>query len=133
LEFGEVFIEPFAGGASVGLTLLARYCFDHLVMVEKDHRVASFWRRVLTDRSFPREVESFICTRPNLERLRAHTSEVNSPMWVLIKNRCSFGGYISAGAHAENCVPLERAQAGGHHATDSIHGRPDHTNRGRWY
>lgn len=93
----RVFVEPFAGGASVGLTLLARDRFDHLVMVERDHRVAAFWRRVLGDPSFAEEVEAFRCRRDNVEALLANMSETNLAMWTLVKNRCSFGGNLSAG------------------------------------
>jgi site-specific DNA-adenine methylase len=89
-----VFIEPFCGGASVGLTLLHRDLISSLVMCEKDARVVAFWRRALTDESFADEVENFTCNRANAEAAVADTSDASMAMWTLVKNRCSFGGIL---------------------------------------
>jgi DNA adenine methylase len=93
----EVFVEPFAGGATVGLTLLWRDRVEYLQLAELDNRVSAFWYRVLTDGSFPDEVEAFDCTRENVEAVVADKGSSNRAMWVLVKNRCSFGGNLEGG------------------------------------
>lgn len=89
-----LFLEPFAGGAAVGMTLLHRDLVGHLAMVELDRRVAAFWRRALSDESFAREVESFNCTLENVTAVVADGSESNYPLWILVKGRCAFGGVL---------------------------------------
>jgi DNA adenine methylase len=93
----KLLIEAFAGGGTVGLTLLHRNLIDHLVMVERDPRVAAFWRRALTDATFAEQVETFECTREPVEAVIADTSTENRALWALVKNRCSFGGNLSGG------------------------------------
>ncbi len=87
----KVFLEPFAGGAVVGMSLLASNAIKHLVMVEKDARVAAFWREALTSQSFAKRVEAFKCTRRNVERICEGEQDA---FWVLVKNRCSFAGVL---------------------------------------
>jgi DNA adenine methylase len=93
----KLLIEAFAGGATVGLTLLHRNLIGHLVMVERDPRVAAFWRKALTDPSFAEQVETFECTTERVEAVIADTSTENRALWALVKNRCSFGGNLSGG------------------------------------
>jgi len=92
----KIFVEAFAGGATIGLSLLHQDLVDELVMVERDPRVSAFWRRALEDPSFADEVRAFRCTRPNVEDIAAHP-ERDLAMWVLVKNRCGFGGMLDSG------------------------------------
>lgn len=45
---GATMVEPFAGSSSVGLMLLQDQVIDHLVIVEKDVLLYSFWQSVFT-------------------------------------------------------------------------------------
>ncbi len=89
-------LEPFAGGAVVGLSLLDQNLIEHLVLVEKDPRVASFWRTALSDSRFADRVERFRCTRKNVEAVCANPDR-DPAFWTLVKNRCSVGGNLKGG------------------------------------
>ena len=76
VERPKIFIEPYAGGATIGLSLLHQDLVDELVMVERDPRVSAFWRRALEDPAFADEVRAFRCSRPNVEDIAAHPSVI---------------------------------------------------------
>ena len=42
----KIFIEPFAGGASISLFMLQNGLADKIVLIEKDSLLASFWKTV---------------------------------------------------------------------------------------
>lgn len=89
-------IEPFAGGAVVGLSLLNNNLIKRLVLVEKDKRVAAFWRAALFDSRFAERVEKFRCTRKNVEGICSNP-ERDPAFWTLVKNRCAVGGNLTGG------------------------------------
>lgn len=89
-------IEPFAGGGVVGLSLLHNNLINRLVLVEKDPRVAAFWRAALHDSHFADRVEKFRCTRKNVEDVCANP-DLDPAFWTLVKNRCSVGGNLTGG------------------------------------
>jgi DNA adenine methylase len=92
------FVEPFAGGANVGLTMLARQKVGRLLIAELDKRIAAFWKVTLQDPDWLiRAIRGFRPTRKNLaihltlkprgfRRLGFQT---------LLKNRTSRGGVIA--------------------------------------
>src|SRR5437870_1236520 len=43
------FVEPFAGGAIVGLTVAAERLADHVTLVELDTQVAAVWQTIFCD------------------------------------------------------------------------------------
>ena len=45
----EIWIEPFAGGAGAGLTLLDRGAVDEVWLTEKHPAIAAMWRSVLLE------------------------------------------------------------------------------------
>lgn len=45
----EVWLEPFAGGAGAGLTLLEAGAVEDVWLIEKNPAVAAFWRHATTD------------------------------------------------------------------------------------
>jgi DNA adenine methylase len=45
----KYFIEPFAGGAIVGLTVAFEELADKVILVEKDEQVASVWNTIIND------------------------------------------------------------------------------------
>jgi DNA adenine methylase len=89
-------LEPFAGGAVVGLTLLNSNIVERLVLVEKDARVAAFWETALRDTRFAARVEKFRCTRKNVEDVCANPKR-DPAFWTLVKNRCAVGGNLTGG------------------------------------
>jgi DNA adenine methylase len=95
-------IEPFAGGGVVGLSLLDKNLIKRLVLVEKDPRVAAFWRAALYDSDFADRVEKFRCTRKNVESVCGNP-ERDLAFWTLVKNRCSVGGNLNGGLMKKVC------------------------------
>jgi DNA adenine methylase len=89
-------LEPFAGGAVVGLSLLDKNLIRSLVLVEKDPFVAAFWKTALSDSHFADRVERFRCTRQNVERV-CDNPDRDPAFWTLVKNRCSVGGSLKGG------------------------------------
>lgn len=108
----KTLIEPFAGGAAAGLTLLENGTINRLILVELDHRVAAFWKKIKNDSGFAKQIRDFEGA-PKLPLLRCDSSlkkrrnNLNGAlkrlekddlgMWTLVKNRCSFGGYLNGG------------------------------------
>ena len=43
------FIEPFAGGAIISLTVAAEKLAKHVTMVERDDQVAAVWKTIIED------------------------------------------------------------------------------------
>lgn len=96
-------VELFAGGAVVGLSLLAAGMFDHLILVEKDQRVAAFWREALRSDSLARNAAKF---KPTLQSVRAIVDSKPSndkewAFWVYVKNRASYNGLLGGGLSSE--------------------------------
>lgn len=91
-------VEPFAGSASVGLSLLNAQLTDHLLLVEKDLRVVAFWRAVLSDASFAERIARFNPTRENVEEVLQGPQD---GFWLLVKSRCSFRGIIEGGLQGD--------------------------------
>lgn len=93
----KVFVEPFAGGASVSLSLLKQGLVDHIVLVELDHRVAAFWSQAIYDANFSKKVAEFKCNKTNVEAVIADRTETNLAFWTLVQNRCGYGGILDSG------------------------------------
>ncbi len=111
----QTFIEPFAGSAVVGLSLLSAGIIKQLVLVEKHPELSSFWRAALTDETFSARVADVPLHRdgPILQKqigkrtlaINAHDAdnrrvvldilahpEKDTALACLVKQRCSFGG-----------------------------------------
>ncbi len=91
-------VEPFAGGANVGLAMLARGKVGALTIVELDKRIAAFWKLVLRDPEWLiRAIRNFTPTRKNLaERLGRNARRFRElGFQTLLKNRTSRGGVIA--------------------------------------
>ena len=97
----KLFVEPFAGGASVSLQLLQDGLVERIALGEKDPLVASFWRTVFTEPEWLiseiQKVEVsldkwdwFRAYRPRVDRTRA--------LKCLFLNRTSFSGILSSTA-----------------------------------
>ena len=106
----EVFIEPFAGGGIVSLTVADENLADHIIMVELDDEIAAVWKTI-----FYGDVEwlinkiiSFNMTIENVSEILAIDSMSNEEkaFKTIIKNRTFHGGILAKGSgllkHGEN-------------------------------
>lgn len=98
----EQFVEPFCGGASLGLSFLDGGYTDRLILNDKDINVYSFWKAVCGN-----DVEGLIdairCYRPNRQDyfrfrqdLEKELSETERAFKYYVLNRCSFSGITTA-------------------------------------
>lgn len=97
----ETFAEPFAGGASVALHVLAEGLAERVVLGEKDPLVAAFWETALHDTDWlVRQVETRDVTLEAWNRLRAAAprSRRERAWKALFLNRTSFSGILSGTA-----------------------------------
>lgn len=96
------FIEPFAGGAIVGLTVAIENLAEHVTLVEIDEQVAAVWKtliygdyRWLAERiagfeMTPAQVEAVLSERPASIEERAFQT--------IVRNRVNRGGILAPGA-----------------------------------
>lgn len=107
----EELIEPFAGGAIVGLTVAFEKLAQKVTLVEKDDQVAAVWKTLLVDGDgewLARKIEKFDCTSSNVATLL--TAEFSSTRDIafqtIVQNRTAHGGILAKGAgllkHGEN-------------------------------
>lgn len=106
----DLLVEPFAGGASVALQLLASGAVERAALGEKDPLVADFWRTVFAESEWLcREVRRWTPSVAEWERLRALTPRTarTRARKCLFLNRTSFSGVL-----AETAGPIGgKAQA----------------------
>lgn len=94
-------LEPFAGGASVGLAIAASGLVDEVVLVEIDPDVCSFWRAILHQ---SHELAMMVLALPKTEGalLGVLASPPRRPVeaafQVLVRNRIARGGVLAPGA-----------------------------------
>jgi DNA adenine methylase len=106
----SLFVEPFAGGGIVSLTVAAEDLAEHVWMVELDMDVAALWETVLGDDAewLANEVRDFHLTRDNVQHLigREPATRCERAMTTLVKNRTLHGGILAPGSglvkHGEN-------------------------------
>ncbi|MDD5371760.1 MAG: DNA adenine methylase [Anaerolineaceae bacterium] len=96
-------IEPFAGGAIIGLTVAFERLADHVTLVELDEQVASVWQTIITDGDgewLARRIVEFNLTPENVrEGLSAPAISVRERAFqTILKNRTSHGGILASGA-----------------------------------
>ena len=89
--------EPFAGGASVSLAAVANRWVDRAVLVELDPAVAAFWRVVFRQQSRIQflEVIEAISDPIGVAARGPGTDDMGKAVWLLARNRTSFGGAIT--------------------------------------
>jgi DNA adenine methylase len=95
-------IEPFAGGAIVGLTVAFEKMANHVTLVELDDEVAAVWQTILSDDAewLAQQVIEFELTRHRVEVLLARDplNLREKALITLIKNRVNRGGILAQGA-----------------------------------
>ena len=98
------FIEPFAGGAIVGLTVAFEKLADSVILVEKDEQVAAVWQTIINTKEgadwLANKIFSFKLTSESAKSLIS--SQTNSlrdlAFKTIIQNRVSHGGILADGA-----------------------------------
>ena len=96
------FVEPFAGGGIVGLSMVFDELTEHTTLVELDEDIAAVWRIVLNGKAkkLAEQIESFSVS---LESVRAILDTKPATLFdqafaTIIRNRMQRGGIMSPGA-----------------------------------
>ncbi len=98
------FIEPFAGGAIVGLTVAAEGLADHVTLVELDENVAAVLQTILHDEGggewLANQIVSFNLTYESAKAVLAQLprSTRERAFQTILKNRVQRGGILAPGA-----------------------------------
>jgi DNA adenine methylase len=96
------FIEPFAGGASVSLTVAAEGLAEHVTMIELDEQVAAVWKTILNGDAawLADKIIGFGLTLENVERELSKTAQSTQEraFQTILKNRVHHGGILAHGS-----------------------------------
>ena len=97
-----LFIESFAGGSIVSLTVAAERLADHVIMVELDDQVAAVWRSILEGDGhwLADRIVMFDLTMANAEAVIAKAPESirEKAFQTILKNRIYRGGILAHGS-----------------------------------
>ena len=98
----EIFVEPFAGGGIVSLTVANENLADHVIMVEIDDDIAAVWKTIFygdTDWLINRII-SFDMTIDNVNQVLAidYSANEEKAFKTIIKNRTFHGGILAKGS-----------------------------------
>lgn len=99
-----VFVEPFAGGAIVGLTVAFERLADRVLLVERDDQVAAVWKTILgrDGEWLAQHILDFNLTNENVrselvpDSVRLSTRR--KAFRAILKNRTFHGGILAAGS-----------------------------------
>ncbi len=98
----DLLVEPFAGGAIVGLTAAFERLADRVLLVERDEQVASVWHTLLNGEAewLAERILNFRVTKESLtlETSRDDGSLRERAFRTLLRNRTSHGGIMAPGA-----------------------------------
>jgi DNA adenine methylase len=98
----RLLVEPFAGGAIVGLTAAVENLADRVVLVELDEDVAAAWQAIFSDDNewLAQRVLTFPLTEENVRAEIASTpsSTRERAFRIILKNRTHHGGILAPGA-----------------------------------
>lgn len=109
-----LFVEPFAGGGIISLTVAAEDFADHVLMVELDEDVAAVWSTLIDGAAYgdaewlARRIAEFILTPANVAMVLAATPTTvrEHAFQTILRNRVQHGGKMARGAgllkHGEN-------------------------------
>lgn len=94
----EIFVEPFAGGASVSLQLLNDDVVDQVGLADLDPLVSAFWKTVFWDTDWlVDQVRTIPVTLPQWHRFkhRRWTNRRDRALACLFLNRTSYSGILA--------------------------------------
>lgn len=96
------FIEPFAGGAIIGLTAAFEDLADRVILVELDEEVASVWRVILNGqgRKLAERIAEFDMNVESVKQVLSSSprSLGDRAFVTLLRNRVQHGGILAPGA-----------------------------------
>jgi DNA adenine methylase len=97
------FIEPFAGGGIIGLTVAFEQLAGHVLLVEIDEQVGALWQALIEDECgewLAEQIERFALSSDNVQRLLSQTDLplAQRALQTIIHNRVSRGGILAKGA-----------------------------------
>lgn len=96
------FVEPFAGGGIVGLSVLFDGLAEHLTLVEIDDDVAAVWKIILSNKAkeFANRIAWFEPTRQAVNQIleKRPTSIFGRAFATMVRNRVQRGGIMAPGA-----------------------------------
>jgi DNA adenine methylase len=96
------FLEPFAGGASVGLAIAELDLADHVTLVERDPDVAAVWEVMLNGQadSLARLIRNFNLSHTSAKEVTASNppDSLSRAFRCLLRNRISRAGIMAPGA-----------------------------------
>jgi DNA adenine methylase len=100
--YPKKFIEPFAGGGIIALTVAFERLAEHIIMVERDMQVAAVWRTVLGGgaKDLAQAITSFEMNEETLTAALERTAETAQEIafQTILKNRTHRGGILAPGA-----------------------------------
>jgi DNA adenine methylase len=98
----SVLVEPFAGGAIVGLTAAFEELAERVVLVELDEDVAAAWQTIFSDDNewLAERILSFDLTEANVraEVTASPKTQRDQAFRIILKNRTNHGGILAPGA-----------------------------------
>jgi DNA adenine methylase len=109
--FPNEFIEPFAGGGIVSLTVAAERLAEHVMMVELDEQVAAVWRTIIENNEgdwLASKIVEFDLTQKALKDALTRKAQTirERAFQTILKNRTYRGGILAPGSaplkHGEN-------------------------------
>ncbi|HXE74843.1 MAG TPA: DNA adenine methylase [Candidatus Xenobia bacterium] len=96
------FIEPFAGGAIVGLTVAFENLANHVTLIERDPEVAAVWQTILNGKAdwLAKRILSFEPTGSSIRKLFARNPRTirDRAFATIVRNRVQRGGILAPGA-----------------------------------
>lgn len=107
----QQFIEPFAGGAIVGLSVAFEQLAQHVILAEIDPKVGAVWQTIIEEGNgmwLAEAIEQFHLNPKNVENILAQSpiSFREKALQTIVHNRVSRGGILAKGAglvkHGEN-------------------------------
>jgi DNA adenine methylase len=98
----KVFIEPFAGGGIISLSIANQGLAEHIIMAEIDDEVASVWK-TLCYGDVDWLIQRIISFNMNIEQVHAvlsidYTSDEEKAFKTILKNRTFHGGILAKGS-----------------------------------
>jgi DNA adenine methylase len=98
------FVEPFAGGTIVGLTVACEELAKHVTLVELDDQVAAVWETIFSDKGggewLARRILDLDLTLGIVERILSSQADSTREraFQTILKNRAYHGGILAPGS-----------------------------------
>lgn len=101
-EANKIYVEPFCGGGSIGLTAAIENYFEKVVLVELDDDIASVWKTILSD-DCEWLIEKIVRFDKSIESLNniiqnADSSIRDRALSTILRNRTNHGGILAKGS-----------------------------------